>query len=78
MPINFILSMLGGHFSPILGIVEREGKEDGDNPFVAIFDTNHKYNGVYFVTAKKLYDAVSTVDLFANTHRAIILVEKKK
>ena len=57
IPTHLILSLLGGHFSPILGIVEhisndeQEKKED----YVAIFDTNHKYDGVYFVPMKRLY-----------------------
>lgn len=75
VPCHFIVAMYGGHFSPILGIIENE--EDKNNPFVAIFDTNHKYNGVYFVPAKRLYDAVRAIDLTANKHRAIVLVERK-
>ena len=101
LPAYFILSLLGGHFSPILGIIEKEddtreevgdvGEEeeeeeersdrreiddDDEYPFVAIFDTNHKYGGVYFAPARRLYDAVRTVDLGSNRHRAIVLVEK--
>jgi hypothetical protein len=85
VPMNLMLSLMGGHFSPIIGILDEdanaattETREGGghDYPLVAIFDTNHKYNGVYFVPAKQLYKAVNTVDLFNNSHRAIILVEK--
>lgn len=91
LPMNFMLSMMGGHFSPIIGILDRgtttailtkdknnsHDVDDDDEvyPLVAIFDTNHKYNGVYFVPAKRLYESVNTVDLFNNSHRAIILVE---
>uniref|UniRef100_A0A7S4R595 Glutathione gamma-glutamylcysteinyltransferase n=1 Tax=Ditylum brightwellii TaxID=49249 RepID=A0A7S4R595_9STRA len=77
---SFILTKVyAGHFSPVLGIVEQDGKEgEGKNPFVAIWDTNHKYNGAYFVPARRLYDAVSAVDVLSNLHRAIILVEKKE
>ena len=89
IPMNFMLSMMGGHFSPIIGILDHplprendntttDTQEEEDFPLVAIFDTNHKYNGVYFVPAKRLYEAVNTVDLFNNSHRAIILVEKKQ
>eukprot|EP00579_Thalassiosira_antarctica_P027679 CAMPEP_0202023888 /NCGR_PEP_ID=MMETSP0905-20130828/52881_1 /ASSEMBLY_ACC=CAM_ASM_000554 /TAXON_ID=420261 /ORGANISM="Thalassiosira antarctica, Strain CCMP982" /LENGTH=180 /DNA_ID=CAMNT_0048586371 /DNA_START=51 /DNA_END=593 /DNA_ORIENTATION=- len=88
-PSNLILAMLGGHFSPILGIIEnddslemREGVEEeeteNNNPFVAIFDTNHKYNGAYFVPARRLYEAVRAIDLTDNNHRAIVFVEKKR
>lgn len=74
-PMNFLLGILGGHFSPILGVLD---DPEVDSPLVAIFDTNHKYNGTYFVPAKKLYDAVHAVDLSAHKHRALILVTKKK
>lgn len=87
VPAHLIVAMFGGHFSPILGIIENGPEKvkeerctmsiENDNPLVAIFDTNHKYNGVYFVPAKRLYDAVRAIDVFANTHRAIVLVERK-
>jgi len=77
VPTHLILSLLGGHFSPILGIVEHVGEEEKQEEYVAIFDTNHKYGGVYFVPMKRLYQAVRTIDLGSNKHRAIILVEKK-
>ncbi|KAL3794183.1 hypothetical protein HJC23_012890 [Cyclotella cryptica] len=73
-PMNFLLGMMGGHFSPILGMLD---VEEVDSPLVAIWDTNHKYNGAYFVPAKRLYDAVHAVDLSAHKHRALILVTKK-
>ena len=100
VPAYLLLSLLGGHFSPILGIIDKEdddareevgdvGEEeeeersdrrdidnDDEYPFVAIFDTNHKYGGVYFAPARRLYDAVRTVDVGSNRHRAIVLVEK--
>ncbi|KAL7527695.1 hypothetical protein ACHAWF_002272 [Thalassiosira exigua] len=91
VPTNFIFAMFVGHFSPILGILDgkdaaREDEtKDGDagdnnNPLVAIFDTNAKYGGVYFVPARRLHDAVRTVavDISSNERRAIVLVEKKK
>ena len=94
VPFNFLISLYGGHFSPILGLVDRpdgcdddasgEEKKDesGDDlavdPLVAIFDTNAKYGGVYFVSARKLHGAVAAVDVFANEPRAVILVEKSE
>jgi len=82
IPFHMLMHLMSGHFSPILGLLERgedDDREEGasDNPFVAIFDTNHKYGGCYLVPARRLYQAVRAVDLSANTHRAIILVEKK-
>jgi hypothetical protein len=83
VPSRLIISLFGGHFSPILGIIDGEdddirmnGREYDDYPYVAIFDTNHKYNGVYFAPARRLYDAVKTIDVGSKKHRAIIMVEK--
>ncbi|KAL3826813.1 hypothetical protein ACHAXA_000639 [Cyclostephanos tholiformis] len=98
VPSHLIVSLFGGHFSPILGIIDREDvvREDGgvgevdlmggggmrdderyeDYPYVAIFDTNQKYNGVYFAPARRLYDAIRTIDVGSNKLRAIILVER--
>eukprot|EP00401_Gymnodinium_catenatum_P009342 CAMPEP_0117458762 /NCGR_PEP_ID=MMETSP0784-20121206/1109_1 /TAXON_ID=39447 /ORGANISM="" /LENGTH=298 /DNA_ID=CAMNT_0005252313 /DNA_START=26 /DNA_END=919 /DNA_ORIENTATION=+ len=84
VPTHMIVAMLGGHFSPILGMLDEEDADDetaakrGDGcPLVAIFDTSHKYNGVYFVPARRLYEAVKAVDLSNNNNnRAIVLVEK--
>jgi hypothetical protein len=88
LPTHLFLAMFGGHFSPILGIIERDEREgededekktegNDDNPFVAIWDTNAKYNGAYFVPARRLYEAVKAIDVSANKPRAIVLVEKK-
>ena len=76
-PLFLVLKLYGGHFSPILGMVEQDIEEEKDNPFIAIFDTNHKYNGAYFVPCKRLYEAVSSIDVGSKKSRAIILVEKK-
>ena len=78
--IHMLMYLLGGHFSPILGLLERNEIDDqgsSENPFVAIFDTNHKYGGIYLVPARRLHQAVMAVDLSANNPRAIIFVEKK-
>jgi len=76
-PLFFVVKLYGGHFSPILGMVEQDVEEEKDNPFIAIFDTNHKYNGTYFVPCRRLYEAVSSIDVGSKKSRAIILVEKK-
>lgn len=79
VPTHLIMSLLGGHFSPILGIIEHDSNDEQEKKeeLVAIFDTNHKYGGVYFVPMKRLFESVNTIDLGSNMHRAIILVEKK-
>jgi hypothetical protein len=41
---------------------------------VALFDVNHNY-GLFFVESRKLYSAVDTTDVFANTHRALVITE---
>jgi hypothetical protein len=75
-PLFFMLKLYGGHFSPILGVVEQDDETEKDNPFVAIFDTNHKYDGSYLIPCRRLYDAVSSIDVGSQRSRAIILVEK--
>ena len=100
-PLLILLKLYGGHFSPILGMLdattsnhqsgdeekkkeeddnedEGEGADDNDGPFVAIWDTNARYGGAYFVPCRRLYEAVSSVDVGSKKSRAIILVEKKK
>jgi hypothetical protein len=98
VPIYMVAALFFGHFSPIIGIIERndnggggiinntdeyEGiinntdEYDDDYPFVAIFDTNHKYGGVYLTPARKLYNSVKAIDVSSNTHRAIVFVERK-
>jgi hypothetical protein len=84
-----IAALFFGHFSPIIGIIERNDNDNGgggisnntdeydDYPFVAIFDTNHKYGGVYLTPARKLYDSVKAIDISSNTHRAVVFVERK-
>jgi len=76
-PFFFVIKLYGGHFSPILGMVEQDVEEEKDNPFIAIFDTNHKYNGTYFIPCRRLYEAVASIDVGSKKSRAIILVEKK-
>lgn len=43
LPSSIVLAFCGGHFSPVLGYLEKEN-------MVAIFDTNHKY-GFYLCDA---------------------------
>ena len=76
-PLFVVIKLYGGHFSPILGMVEQDEEAEQDNPFIAIFDTNHKYNGAYFIPCRRLYEAVSSIDIGSKKSRAIILVEKK-
>ena len=87
VPIYMFLALFAGHFSPIIGIIERNDNEDGgisnnmdeydEYPLVAIFDTNHKYGGVYLTPARKLYNSVKAIDVSSNTNRAIVFVERK-
>mmetsp|Transcript_27830 Transcript_27830/g.52446 ORF Transcript_27830/g.52446 Transcript_27830/m.52446 type:complete len:292 (+) Transcript_27830:74-949(+) len=84
IPANLIIGMCGGHFSPILGIIENDyegvggNKIEDNNPLVAIFDTNHNYNGVYFVPARRLHEAVRSFDFANRSPRTLLLVEKNK
>ena len=75
-PMNFLTGLFAGHFSPILGILDVD--DAVESPLVAVFDTNDKYGGTYFVSARRLYQAVHAVDLSAHKHRALILVTKEE
>lgn len=67
LPSSWVLAFCGGHFSPVLGFLEKE-------KLVAIFDTNHKY-GFYLVDAKRLYDAVNTVDVMNGSTRGLVVLD---
>mmetsp|Transcript_17260 Transcript_17260/g.31269 ORF Transcript_17260/g.31269 Transcript_17260/m.31269 type:complete len:274 (+) Transcript_17260:90-911(+) len=67
LPSNILLAFVGGHFSPVLGYLEEEN-------LVAIFDTNHKY-GFYLCDAKRLFDAVNTVDVTNGSKRGLIIMD---
>lgn len=67
LPSSWLLAICGGHFSPILGYLEKE-------QMVAIFDTNHKY-GFYLCPTKRLFDAVNTVDVMHGRSRGLIVVD---
>lgn len=55
LPSSWFTMRVGGHFSPVLGYLEKEN-------LVAIFDVNHKY-GIFLCDTERLYDSVSTVDM---------------
>lgn len=67
LPSNWMLAFAGGHFSPVLGYLENEN-------LVAIFDTNHKY-GFYLCDAKRLFNAVNTVDVANGITRGVIVMD---
>jgi hypothetical protein len=67
LPINTVLTFMGGHFSPILGYFEREN-------LVAVFDVNHTY-GLWFVQPERLYSAIYTFDITSGLERGLVLVE---
>jgi hypothetical protein len=70
-PGHLTLGLLGGHFSPIVGIL----KNEDDDPLVAVFDVNHKYGGTYLVPASRLYESVKALDLSTRQSRALIVLE---
>ena len=75
LPSNVVLALLGGHFSPIVGIVETE-KYKGENPLIGVFDVNHKYGGAYLVPAITLYRSVQLTDVTSQKPRAMILIHE--
>merc|ERR1712224_968823 len=72
LPFHFIIGLFGGHFSPVIGVLDND--DDNDNPLVGIFDVNHTYGGAYLVPAKLLYKSVNAVDIATETSRAVIVV----
>jgi len=75
LPSNLFLALVGGHFSPIIGVIETE-KYKGDNPLIGVFDVNHRYGGAYLVPAKSLYRSVQTMDVSSQKPRAITLIHE--
>jgi len=65
LPSNLLLSIFGGHFSPIIGYLEKED-------LVAVFDVNHNY-GLFLVKSERLYDSISTFDLSSGKSRGIVI-----
>ena len=80
VPCHLILGLLGGHFSPLLGLLDNPtdmnnaNAKTGDNPLVGVFDVNHAYGGAYLIPAKLLYQAVKAKDISTGKSRAIIVV----
>lgn len=64
---SWLLALMGGHFSPILGYLDEEN-------LVAIFDVNAKY-GFYLVEARRLFASVNTFDFMNGTTRGLVLTE---
>jgi hypothetical protein len=81
IPTHLLMGLFGGHFSPIIGVLENYGEDDddqeSDNPLVAVFDVNHKYGGAYFVPARRLYQSVQARDVMTGQSRALVLVTNK-
>lgn len=86
IPIHLFLGLLGGHFSFIIGMLEKkdvgltstsvvgaDGEDDnGYFPLVAVFDVNHQYGGAYLVPANRLYESVKARDLMTLQSRALV------
>lgn len=66
-PHNLFFTLLGGHFSPLVGYFE-------ELDLVAVFDVNHNY-GLYFVDTYRLYEAVCTFDFSTKLYRGLVVSE---
>ena len=67
LPWNFILGLMGGHFSPVISYME-------DIDHVAIFDLNAAY-GFYLCPTRRLYESVHAMDLMGGQRRALITLQ---
>lgn len=65
LPSNILLSMFGGHFSHIIGYLDKEN-------LVAVFDVNHNY-GLFFVEPERLYESIATHDFTSGKSRGIVI-----
>lgn len=71
-PTNLIIGLFGGHFSPVVAVLERH--DHPNDPLVTVFDVNHNYRGAYLVPASRLYQACHAMDVTSGQHRAVIVV----
>eukprot|EP00979_Chaetoceros_neogracilis_P007785 scaffold1674_cov284-Chaetoceros_neogracile.AAC.3 len=74
IPAFFMLSLVSGHFSPILGMFE-EDKEEGRECMIGVFDVNHKFGGAYLVPSRMLYESVKAQDLTTGRSRALVILK---
>jgi hypothetical protein len=72
-PANFMLSLMSGHFSPIIGMVDDD--KDGNGCLIAVFDVNHIFGGTYLVPSKLLYESVKAHDLMTGCSRALVVIK---
>lgn len=72
LPANFVLSLMSGHFSPIIGMLNES--EDSDC-LIAVFDVNHTYGGTYLVPSRMLYESVKAHDLMTGRSRALVIIK---
>jgi hypothetical protein len=89
LPTHLMFGLFGGHFSPIIGVLEQNHSTDtttttttttstnDNNPLVAVFDVNHKYGGAYFVPARRLYQSVQAKDAMSGQSRALVVLTNK-
>lgn len=73
LPMNFLLGLFSGHFSPIVGVLEDSSRSSND-PLVAVFDVNHKYGGTYLVPAKRLHASIQSIDISTGKGRGMVVV----
>ena len=78
IPVHLVLGLLGGHFSPIVGILENHSSHgygsNNSDPMIAVFDVNHSYGGAYLVPASRLYESVKAQDLTTCKSRALVVL----
>jgi hypothetical protein len=65
LPMNIMKTFFGGHFSPIVGYLEKED-------LVGVFDVNSNYS-LYLVPSRRLYDAVNTYDVQSGSCRGLVI-----
>jgi hypothetical protein len=70
-PAQILISLLGGHFSPIVAYLD-----DREEPLCALFDVNADY-GLVLIPARNLFSATRTHDLTTGNARGLVVTELK-
>ena len=76
IPVNSILSLISGHFSPVVGMLEKDKANGIEEDLIGVFDVNAEF-GAYLVPARILYDSIHVHDLTTGKSRAMVIVKNE-
>ena len=76
IPVNSILSLISGHFSPVVGMIEKDEANGIEEDLIGVFDVNAEF-GAYLVPARMLYGSIHVHDLTTGKSRAMVIVKNE-